>query len=138
MTNVLQKGAQWLSDQLKQCAGRMVTISDGINTVFNVTATMALADYETLDDEGFPLTVRSFDWVIAAADIGDVAIRAGTRISESIIGGSNTYEITPLSNRPAAEDNDTSGIMLLVHSKRVASTQINPVEMENQCPSPVP
>ena len=119
MTNTLQDGATWLSGALKQSAGRVVDVNDGVNAVLGITATMALADYETLDDEGMPLTVRSFDWVFAAADVEGVALRAGTRVIEN--SGATIYEIAPLSNRPAVEDNDTSGIMLLAHSKRVVA-----------------
>jgi hypothetical protein len=116
MTNVLQLGAQWLGDSLKQAAGRVVSVTDGANTVHGVTATLALAEYETLDDEAFPITVRSFDWVFEAADVEAVALRAGTRITDDT---GAIYEVAPMSTRPAVEDNDTSGIMLLVHSKRV-------------------
>jgi|SRR5215471_11025331 len=115
--NVLQSGAQWLGDALKQSAGRVVNVSDGINVALNVTACLSLAEYETLDDDGFPLTVRSFDWIFEAADIADVALRAGTRITE----GTTVYEIVPMNNRPAIEDNDTSGITILAHSKRVVA-----------------
>lgn len=117
MPNLMQNGATWLGERLKDVAGVTVRIElAGAVLVAEITATPSAVMYEVPNDEGFLQEVKVHDWEMTAADLGGATLRDGARI---IDGDGVEYEILPVGKRPSVELLDTSGILLLVHSKKV-------------------
>lgn len=123
MPTFLQRGAAWLGDQLKQSAGRTVTYRRGSTVSAAIVGTVSLHDYRTIGDEGIEISVVADDWVFTAADllIRGVQIypRDGDLIIETLDGFLNKYQVLPVAGRPSSEWLDSSGILLLVHTKRI-------------------
>jgi hypothetical protein len=117
MVNLMQRGAAWLGDRLKDSAGSVVSVKQAdVVVVAEITATRSSVPYEVADDSGFLQEVLMHDWAVVAADLGDVTLRDGTRIVDS---EGVEYEVLPVGKRPAVEPLDTSGILLRVHTKKV-------------------
>jgi len=119
MTNMMQDGASWLGEKLQDHVGRTITIDTGTQTFGPITAAVVEHEYEIYDNEGFFTKVLSYDWTIVASDL-TVTLKPGDRITETLDGVTSIYEIVPLSNRPAVEMQDTSNIILKIHTKKVA------------------
>ena len=123
MTNMMQDGAAWLGGQLKTAAGVSVTYTRGTNSV-TLTAVPTLHQYEIVDDEGFGISMLSRDYLIHAADLilagAEIAPRAGDRIAETIDGVAQTFEVMPLGQKHEYEPADPDGLLLIVHTKKVA------------------
>lgn len=118
MPNLMQSGAAWLGERLKDAAGSVVSVKQFDAVVLaDVTATRSAVPYEVANDEGFLQEVLIHDWAIVAADLGGVVLRDGMRIADS---DGVEYEVLPVGKRPAVEPMDTSGILLMVHTKKVA------------------
>lgn len=121
MPNILQTGATWLGEQLQAHAGRTVSVKQGAKrAVEGLTATVASHDYEVVDANGFLTTVPAYDWTFVAADLGDLNIRTGDVITETLAGVEVKYEAMPIGKKPSVENLDSSGILLTVHTKKVA------------------
>ena len=124
MTNLLQDGATWLGGQLKDSAGRSVSIVQGSLRVSGLTASVYQHEYPVLNREGFLTQVRAYDWTFTAADIVSgssvVALRKGAVITETLNGVEHKYEAMEVGDMPAVEDKDTSGILLTVHTRRIS------------------
>jgi hypothetical protein len=93
-----------------------------------ITGTPVINEYDVIDDETMlPTKVLSYDWIFSAADlvlpgiVGLITPRPGDRWKPTINGQQETYEVMPLSKRPCYERHDTSGVLLLVHTKKVAA-----------------
>lgn len=124
MTNLLQDGVTWLGTRLKAVAGLSVTYARGSDSVA-VTASAAFHEYQIVDEEGFSASVLVRDYLLHAADLiidGSVITpRAGDTITETINGVSQTFEVMPLDERRREyEPLDTDGVLLKLHTKRVA------------------
>lgn len=120
MSNLLQNGAAWLGTQMKSAAGRTVKIRQGENIYDAVTAWHATVDYQVLDSEGFATSLQSIDWRFVAEDLPDgFAFREGDIIEETVGDDVRFFEAMPLGNQPCSEDADSSGVLLIVHTKRV-------------------
>lgn len=117
MPNLMKNGATWLGARLKDAAGSVVSIAQfGAVVLSDVTATRSAVPYEVTNDEGFLQQVLMHDWALTAADLGEVTLREGSRIVDS---DGVQYEVLPVGVRPAVEPMDTSGILLMVHTKKV-------------------
>lgn len=101
MTNLIDDGADWLVDRLKESAGRTaVYIRGGKRTT--VTAVRVAEGETVLDANGIPLTVRDHQITIAAADLTHEP-RAGDVIEETVGGSTVRWEVVPRGDGPAWE-----------------------------------
>lgn len=118
----MQDGAAWLSGQLKTAAGVSVTYARGPLSV-SLTAVPTLHEYEVVDDEGFGIVMLSRDYLVHTEDLvlggSEIAPRAGDRITETVGGVVDTYEVMPLGQKKEYEPADSDGLLLLVHTKQV-------------------
>lgn len=67
MSDLLQKGSEWLGRQMRKHASREVIYQRGASSV-SVPATPGASDFER-DGGGFPVTFQSSDWLIDVADL---------------------------------------------------------------------
>ena len=126
MTNLLQSSAAFLIDTLNSTsvAGRTVRYERGGETlVAELAGVCAMIEYEVIDTDGVMTSLTSFDWTFEASDMevnGAIVEPArGDRIIETINSTEVSYEPLPLGTKPASESLDTSGVILLVHTKKV-------------------
>ena len=123
MSNLLQDAASWLGDRLKESVGRQVTYVRGAAQSEPITGTPAQQQYDVFDEGGIGTTVLAYDWTFTrdCLEIAGTPInpRAGDRITETLEGVAVAFEVVPLGKRPCYEWLDTSGILILVHTKKV-------------------
>jgi hypothetical protein len=123
VTNIIQDGAAWLGGQLKDHAGVDITYRRGSDTVA-ITATATLHEYQIVDQDGIATVVISRDYIVHAADLvldgAEIAPRAGDQIVETIRSVATTFEVMPLGERRECELVDQDGLLLLIHTKKVA------------------
>src|SRR4051812_7679235 len=107
MTNLLQSGAAWLGSKLQAHAGRTVTIEQGTITLADITAAAVMHEYEVMDDQGFLVSVVSYDWTLVTADLvadgSPLQLRSGAILTETLEGVENKYEAMPLGQKPCVE-----------------------------------
>ena len=123
MTNLLQDSAVWLGDRLKESAGRQVTYARGVQQSNPITGTVAKHEYEVVENDGSVTLVLAYDWTFTAGDLviagSTVKPRSGDRIKETLNGEAIEFEVLPIGKLPCSEWLDTSGVLLLVHTKKV-------------------
>src|SRR5262245_36281242 len=123
MSNLLQDAAVWLGDRLKESAGRQVTYARGGQESEPITGTVAKHEYEVVENDGSVTLVLAYDWTFTAADLviagSPVKPRSGDRIKETLNGEPIEFEVLPIGKLPYSEWLDTSGVLLLVHTKKV-------------------
>jgi len=123
MPNLMQRSATWFGGRIKQVAGRSVVLRRGTTATATITGTVSMHAYTTIGDEGIEISVVSDDWIFTAADVvirgSTIEPRDGDVIIETLNGFDNTYQVLPVAGRPSVEWLDSSGLLLLVHSKRV-------------------
>lgn len=123
VTNIIQDGISWLGGQLKDHASVSIIYTRGSYSS-TITATATMHEYEVVDDEGFGIVMLSRDYIVHVADLvlngAEIAPRAGDRITETIQGVSCTFEVMALGQKHEYEPFDSDGLMLLVHTKKVA------------------
>ena len=77
-----------------------------------------------MDAEGFGITDLSRDYIVHAADLvvngSEITPRAGDRITETIRGTSQTFEVMALGQLKEYEPCDTDGVLLRIHTKQIA------------------
>ena len=119
----MQDAIAWLGGQLKNHCGLDVVYHRGISSVA-ITATATMHEYEIVDDEGFGIVMLSRDYIVHVADLIinslEITPRAGDRITETIHGVACTFEVMSLGQKHEYEPFDSDGLMLLVHTKKVA------------------
>lgn len=124
MTNILRRGATWLGTKLQTAAGRTVRIKRRGKLSAEITATVASKEYEVPDSDGIPQKILHFDWTFVTSEIvletNAVDLRSGDWIIETLSGVEQIFEVLPIGKMPCVEWADTSGILTLVHTKRVA------------------
>lgn len=124
MPTLMQRAADWLGSKLQDAAGHAGTYRQGNRVSNSITATVAMHEYEVTGPEGVGTLVLSYDWTFVADElvIGDDAITPRPRdIWKATVNGTlETYEVLALGNRPCFERLDTSGILLLVHTKKIS------------------
>ncbi len=123
MTNLLQDAAVWLGDRLKESAGRQVTYARGAGESEPITGTVVQHQYEVVENDGSITLILAYDWTFTASDVvvagSPIKPRAGDRIKETLNGEAIEFEVLPIGKMPCSEWLDTSGILLLVHTKKV-------------------
>lgn len=124
MPNLLTRGMTLLASKLGDAAGESVTITRGATTSAAITAVPELQDYEVMDANGMLTNVRSEDWLFTTADmvLGASAWvpKSGDRIAVTLGGAACVFEVVPIGNKPCHEWADDTGVMTVVHSKKVA------------------
>lgn len=125
MPNLITRGATWHGGKLQVAGGRSVTFTRVPDIEIALTATATMNKYELPNSEGIATEVQSYDWVITTDELvygSDVLTpRTGDQITETLNGETVTWEVLDLDEmRPAVEWFDVEGLLLLVHTKRVA------------------
>lgn len=122
MSNLLQDGAAWLADRLIDHAGVSIAYQRGASSVA-ITATASMHRYDVVDTEGFGITALSRDYLVRAADLvigGDEVVpRSGDRVTETIRGVSQTFEVMAIGQLKEFEPVDTDGTLLKIHTKKI-------------------
>ena len=123
MTNLLQDAAVWLGDRLKESAGRQVTYARGAGEGEPITGTVVQHQHEVVENDGSITLILAYDWTFTASDLvvagSPIKPRSGDRIKETLNGEAIEFEVLPIGKMPCSEWLDTSGILLLVHTKKV-------------------
>ena len=123
MSNLLQYAAVWLGDRLKESAGRQVSYARGVQQSDPITGTVVQHQYEVVESDGSVTLVLAYDWTFTASDLvvagNPIKPRSGDRIKETLNGEAIEFEVLPIGKLPCSEWLDTSGILLLVHTKKV-------------------
>lgn len=123
-STLIHRGASWLGERLQTAAGMVGTYRQDHRTSAAITATVTEQMYEVTDAEGMTTSMLSHDWTFTAAELviegNQVTPRPRDTWKPTINGNLETYEVLPLGNRPCFERMDTSGILIVVHTKRVA------------------
>lgn len=114
MPNLMENAAAWLGVRLQSAAGRDVTLVQS-GTTLSITAWHAMHEYEVMDSDGLLTRVTSYDWTVAAEDVSSITLRPGATITD----GALVYEAMGIGKRPCVEKLDSSGVLLLLHTKRV-------------------
>ena len=118
----MQRSASWLGEKINLAAGRSASIRQGSFVHSGLTASATMHEHEVIDGEGFLTKVLSYDWMFVAEDLpANFKFRNGDLIVETIDGVDTKYEVMPLGTKPCVEDMDTSGVLKVVHTKRLAS-----------------
>lgn len=117
MPNLLQRAATWHGGQMKGIAGHAVAVQQGTTRISSLTGWREQHEHTVIDSEGFGTQVRSWDWRFVAADLpSGFEFRAGAEITEGV----DKYEVIPIGPKPCVEPADSSGIQVIVHTKKVA------------------
>lgn len=125
MTNLLQRGAAFLADKAGNLAvaGRTVRYSRGPLSSEDINAVCTERRDEAVDEQGLITTLVNYDWTFTTTEMDirgeQIEPRAGDRITETLDGTEYVYEVMPLPNKKTHEWADTSGIMTVVHTKRI-------------------
>ncbi len=124
MSTALARAALGMAHALEQLAGIEGVYARGSNESEPIRGVPVLHEYEVIDDEtSLPTRVISYDWRFVAAEllIGSepVTPRAGDRWTINMGGVEEVYEVMPIGKRPCFERADASGVLLLIHTKKV-------------------
>lgn len=118
----MQDAVDWFADQLQDVAGREIVYIRGSTETAPFVASVASTSYEVADDMGVLTSFAAFDWTIRAANIVLNNVlrepRLGDYIRETLNGVEVRYEVLPIGSMPCFSWLDTSGALLLVHTKR--------------------
>ncbi len=124
MANALSHAVAGLAATLKSVAGESVVYSRGSASSDPLTAVSDMQTYEVLDQQGVPISVLSYDFLFTTTDIvigsDQIEPRSGDRIAATLNGAACVFEVVPLGTKPCAEWAEPDGIMLIVHTKKVA------------------
>lgn len=116
-TNLLQDGAAWLGDRLKQSAGRSVTYCrKGVDVA--ITATIRAAEYEVVTEEGFGTFFRGMDFIVTAADLVIAGEVREPGRGDTILLDGDRYTVQPVGDRNCFEPHDDDKTQIVVHTKR--------------------
>lgn len=124
MVDLLQTGSDWLADQLKTHASRVVVYRRGVDEV-TVQATIGRTLFEV--DNGFGIVERteSRDFLVPAADLvlaGSPALpERGDRIRETQGTTTFVYEVMAPGKEPHWRYSDPYRRTLRIHTKHVAT-----------------
>lgn len=123
MTDLLQTGAAFLTNELAKYAARQVTYQRGTDSV-TLSATLGRTEYEQADESGLVMLFQSRDYLVRTADLilSSVAImpEPGDRIVETVAGQDFVYEVAPLPSGAHYKFCDSYRLMLRIHTKQVA------------------
>lgn len=131
MSDLLERGSQWLEDQRHAHMTRMVVYQRGASIV-EVAASIGQTVFEQADDYGVIHKTESRDFLIRTADLmlddEQTLPQAGDRIREAVEGQTFVYEVmAPGSSaaEPPFRYSDPYRRALRIHTKHIA-TEANP------------
>lgn len=123
--NMMRANAAWLGDQLKQYTSEMVDIRQGSVVLTGIRATLVRNSKDVIDRFGHSTSVASYDWTLLSDDLVDghgnqVTLRKGAIIAYTPGDTEERFEVMPTDGSEAVEDLDANGVLLVVHTKKVA------------------
>ena len=126
MSTAIARAAVGMAHSLQRLAGVEGTYARGGDESDPITGVPVQHEYEVIDDEsGLPTKVLSYDWTFVASELaidGNLLTPPkGDRWKPAIEGNEETYEVLPIGKRPCWERADTSGVLILVHTKRASA-----------------
>jgi len=125
VSTAVARAALGMAQSLKRLAGLAGVYARGATESDPIIGVPTQHEYEVEDDEtGLPTRVISYDWTFAASELvlgGNVITpRSGDRWKPIIEGAEELYEVLPIGKRPCFERHDAAGILLVVHTKKLA------------------
>ena len=125
MSTAIARAANGMARSLERLAGIEGTYARGRCESEPIRGVPVQHEYEVIDDEtGLPTRVISYDWRFIAAELvladEPVTPRAGDCWTMNMGGCEETYEVMPIGKRPCFERADASGVLLLIHTKRIS------------------
>jgi hypothetical protein len=126
VSTALARAAAGMAQSLKRLAGLEGVYARGATESNPITGVPTQHEYEVFDDEtGLPTKVISYDWTFIAAELvlgaSGITPRSGDRWKPTVEGTEETYEVLSLGKRPCFERADASGVLLVVHTKKVSA-----------------
>jgi hypothetical protein len=126
VSTAVARAALGMAQSLKRLAGLEGVYARGATESDPITGLPTQHEYEVVDDEtGLPTKVLSYDWRFVAAELlldgVPITPRKGDRWKPTLEGVEEIYEVLPLGKRPCFVRADTSGVLLLVHTKKVGA-----------------
>lgn len=122
MTNMLEQGSHWLSDQIDEHASSAVLYRRGSLTV-PVQAGKGRSTFEITDRSGILIELESRDFLISAGNLllDDLPIlpEVGDRIIESIGGKLHAYEISNFGAEQPFRSCDPYRYKLRIHTRYI-------------------
>ena len=125
MSTAIARAAVGMAHALERLAGIEGVYARGSQESEPIRGVPVQHEYEVIDDEtGLPMRVISYDWRFIAAELlianEPVTPRKGDLWKPTIGGVQEIYEVLPIGKRPCFERADTSGVLLLIHTKRTS------------------
>ena len=122
MTNVLEQGSQWLSDQIDHFAASSVLYRRGSLTA-PVQAGKGRTTFELTDTSGILISIESRDFLISAANLllDDIPIlpEVGDRIIETIGSKLHAYEVSNFGSEQSYRFCDPYRYKLRIHTRNI-------------------
>ena len=122
MTNVLEQGSLWLSDQIDHYAASSVLYRRGSLTV-PVQAGKGRTTFELTDTSGILISIESRDFLISAASLllDDIPIlsEVGDRIIETIGSKLHAYEVSNFGSEQSYRFCDPYRYKLRIHTRYI-------------------
>ncbi len=122
MTNILEQGSQWLSDQIDNYAASSVLYRRGSLTV-PVQAGKGRSTFELTDTSGILVEIESRDFLISAANLlldeMPILPEVGDRIIETVGGKLHAYEVSNFGSEKSYRFCDPYGYKLRIHTRYV-------------------
>lgn len=118
----METAAAWLGGQLKELAGKAVSIDYGESRITETVDGDALKgwcsrqQYDVMDSEGFATSVMSYDWQFVLAELPEDLLKFA---NVAVNNGTERFEAMPIGSRPWFERLDTSGQLITIHTKQV-------------------
>ena len=125
MSTAVARAVAGMAQSLERLAGCEGVYARGTTESEPILGVPVQHEYEVNDDEtNLPIKVVFYDWIFTAADLvlggNSITPRSGDRWTSTIEGELETYEVLPIDKRPCFERQDTSGILLVVHTKKIS------------------
>ncbi|MBL7044310.1 MAG: hypothetical protein ISR77_37135 [Pirellulaceae bacterium] len=122
MTDILQRGSDWLQDQRHKHATRTVTYERGVDTV-DLAGTIGRTIFEIDNGHGLLERIESRDYLVLAIDLvlgGSLVLpQRGDRIREAQNGTTYVYEVMSPGKEPHWRWSDPYRKTLRIHTKQI-------------------
>ena len=122
MTDILQRGSDWLEDQRNTHATRTVTYERGVESV-SLAATIGRTIFEVDNGHGVLERIESRDFLVLAVDLviagSSVLPQRGDRIRETQGVTTYVYEVMSPGKEPQWRWSDPYRKTLRIHTKQI-------------------
>jgi hypothetical protein len=124
VSTAIARAATGMAQSLQRLAGVLGVYVRGADESEPLIGVPVQHEYEVIDDEtGLPTRVISYDWQFVKSELAlgvePITPRKGDRWKPSVEGTDEIYEVLPIGKRPCFERADSSGVLLIVHTKKV-------------------